>query len=179
MHFKSEFQILLWFSLLVHHGIELFLKDEIVHFGVILRIRKLKVSRVDGLHLEELSEKELDHFKKVNKVFLFLFVKKHVFSHLLEDLVDSLVLTIMIGCALAANFEEFEHFLFFDDLVVWVEFHFVKHACLRPVTGHFFNDLFALNLLKKRPHNQIIVKRFKIIGTGQKVVEHLNAQVFI
>jgi hypothetical protein len=95
-----------------------------------LRIRQLKVSRVDGLHLEELSEKELDHFKKVNKVFLFLFVKKHMFGHLLEDLVDGLVLARLIGCALTANFEEFEHFLFLDDLAVWVEFHFVKHACL-------------------------------------------------
>lgn len=125
VHFKSEFQILIWFSLLVHHGIELFLKDEIVHFGVILCIRQLKVSRVDGLDFEELSEKELNHFKKVNKVLLFLFVKKHVFSHLLEDFVDGLVLARLIGCALTANFEEFEHFLFFDDLVVWVEFHFV------------------------------------------------------
>jgi hypothetical protein len=151
VHFKSEFQILIWFSLLVHHSIELFLKDEIVHFGVILRIRQLKVSRVDGLDFEELSKKELDHFKKVNKVFLFLFVKKHVFSHLLEDFVDGLVLAGMIGCALTANFKKFEHFLFFDDLAVWVELHFIKHACLRPVTGHFFNDLFAFNLLKKRP----------------------------
>ena len=144
-----------------------------------MRIRQFKVGRVDSLYFEELSEKELNHFKEVDEVFLFLFVEEHVFGHLLKDFVDGLVLAGLVGGALAADFEELEHFLLCNDLIVWVEFHFIEHACLRAITGNFLNDFFAFNLLKKRPNNEIIIKGFKVIGSGQKVIEHLNAQMLI